>query len=531
MRLEIRFFAVRIEMVQISVMPAVRNLVVVLGDQLDANALPFSDFDRSKDRVWMAEAATESTHVWSHKQRIALFLSAMRHFRDSLQAEDYPVVYRQLDAPKARNRLSECLEEDLCSLRPERVVVTQPGEWRVLEGLRRVCAAADVELQVCEDTHFYSTLEAFQEHADGRKALRMEFFYREMRKRHEVLMDQGKPLGGEWNYDKSNRKSFGKAGPKKPGRGPGFAPDKITREVMKLVEARFPDHPGELDSFGWAVTQEQARQALQDFIKHRLPVFGDFQDAMWRDEPWLYHSLLSTSLNLKLLNPREAVTAAEEAYHEGKAPLAAVEGFIRQILGWREYVRGIYWLYMPEYKKRNALSASEPLPDFYWTGKTELECLRQSIGQTLEHGYAHHIQRLMVTGLYALLLGVDPQKVHEWYLAIYVDAVEWVELPNTLGMSQYGDGGLMASKPYIATGSYINRMSNYCAECPKDPKKKTGSDACPFTTLYWDFLIRHEKTLRKNNRMSLQVRNLDRLDMAERAEIARGAKKLRTKSV
>jgi deoxyribodipyrimidine photolyase-related protein len=248
---------------------------------------------------------------------------------------------------------------------------------------------------------------------------------------------------------------------------------------------------------------------------------------MWTDEPWLYHSLLSTSLNLKLLNPREVVDAAEQAYMDGQAPLAAVEGFIRQILGWREYVRGIYWIYMPGYLERNEMRAGETLPEFYWTGETEFECLRQSIGQTLEHGYAHHIQRLMVTGLYALLLGVDPKQVHEWYLAVYVDAVEWVELPNTLGMSQYGDGGLMASKPYIATGSYINKMSNYCNNCPKNPKEKTGDKACPFTTLYWDYLIRHEDKLRKNNRMSLQVRNLARIDEEERRAIREAADGIR----
>ncbi|MFW2480671.1 MAG: cryptochrome/photolyase family protein, partial [Lentimonas sp.] len=248
------------------------------------------------------------------------------------------------------------------------------------------------------------------------------------------------------------------------------------------------------------------------------------------NEPWLYHSLLSTSLNLKLLNPREVVAAAEQAYHDGQAPLAAVEGFIRQILGWREYVRGIYWSKMPEYLELNEMGATEPLPSFYWTADTELECLRQSIGQTLEHGYAHHIQRLMVTGLYALLLGVEPKKVHEWYLAVYVDAVEWVELPNTLGMSQYGDGGLMASKPYVATGNYINKMSNYCRNCPKDPKLKTGDKACPFTTLYWDYLIRHQNSLRGNNRMSLQLRNLDRLSTEECLDIAEAANHIRDNS-
>jgi deoxyribodipyrimidine photolyase-related protein len=293
------------------------------------------------------------------------------------------------------------------------------------------------------------------------------------------------------------------------------------------VAKRFASHPGQLAEFAWPVTPEDARATLRDFIEHRLPNFGQFQDAMWTEEPWLFHSRISAALNMKLLNPREVVAAAEQAYREGKVHLASAEGFIRQILGWREYVRGIYWKFMPRYEELNALGAKEKLPEFYWTGQCEMNCLRQSIGQTLTHGYAHHIQRLMVTGLYALLLGVEPQKVHAWYLAVYVDAVEWVELPNTLGMSQYGDGGIMASKPYAATGKYIDRMSNYCAGCRFDPAKSVGEDACPFTTLYWDFLLRHEPLLAKNQRMALQVKNIARLDPANRAAIQERAKRIK----
>lgn len=510
-------------------MSSVRNLVVVFGDQLNRDASAFDGFDSKQDAVWMAEVDYEAKHVWSHKQRIALFLSAMRHFRDALLDEDIRVEYTQLDDRKQTDKLSGRLGMDLRELRPEKVVVTLPGEWRVLQGLKKVCREESVELDVREDRHFFTSVEDFERHAEGRKSLRMEFFYRELRKRFDILIEDGKPTGGDWNYDKENRGSFGKAGPEKPNRGLGFKPDAVTREVIELVNDLFAKHPGSTDSFAWPTNPKQAKQALREFIGQRLPDFGKYQDAMWRDEPWLYHSLLSTSLNLKLLDPRDVVEAAEVAYKDGEAPLAAVEGFIRQILGWREYVRGIYWMHMPEYLERNAMNASEPLPDFYWTGETDLECLKQSVGQTLEHGYAHHIQRLMVTGLYSLLIGVDPKKVHEWYLAVYVDAVEWVELPNTLGMSQYGDGGLMASKPYIATGSYINKMSNYCKNCPKNPKEKTGDDACPFTTLYWDYLIRHQDQLRKNNRMSLQVRNLDRLNSGERSAISKAANVIRKK--
>lgn len=507
---------------------SVRHLIVVFGDQLDLKSSVFDGFEQNQDMVWMAEAENESIYVWTHKQRITLFLAAMRHFRDALQERGDRVHYTQLDDSKKTNRLSERLGIDLRSLQPERVIAGRPGEWRVLEGLKKVCQANEVDLEIREEAHFYTTPEDFAAHAEGRKALRMEFFYRELRKRFNVLMDKnGKPEGDAWNFDKDNRGNFGKSGPEDPSAGPAHRADAVTQEVIDLVNERFAGHPGSLDRFTWPVTRAEAKRDLDKFIKERLPTFGKYQDAMWRDEPWLYHSLISSSLNLKLLHPREVVDAAEEAYRSGHAPIAAVEGFIRQILGWREYVRGIYWMHMPEYLERNAMDAEEDLPDFYWSGETDLECLHQSIGQTLEHGYAHHIQRLMVTGLYALLLGVHPKRVHEWYLAVYVDAVEWVELPNVLGMSQYGDGGLMASKPYVATGKYIQRMSNYCAACPKNPAKRTGPEACPFTTLYWDYLLRHEEKLRQNQRMSLQVRNIDRIESEERKDIQAQAEAIR----
>ena len=508
-------------------MAKTRNLVLVLGDQLDAGAPIFDAFDAKRDTVWMAEVAEEAEHVWSTKPRIAVFLASMRHFRDTLREAGYPVEYAELDGRRKTDSFDSRLAADLRRLRPEKVLLTRPGEWRVWQKIETVCAEAGVPAEMREDAHFYTTPADFAEHARGRKSLRMEFFYREVRKRFGVLMDGDAPAGGEWNYDADNRESFGRDGPGATPDGPGFRPDATTREVIELVNRRFAEHPGSLDSFAWAVCRKDAEKALDDFIQNRLPVFGRYQDAMWTDEPWLYHSLLSACLNLKLLRPREVVDAAEAAYRSGRAPLAAAEGFIRQILGWREYVRGIYWNYMPDYKTRNAMGADGPLPDFYWTGDTGLECLRQAIGQTLEHGYAHHIQRLMVTGLYALLLGVDPEKVHEWYLAVYVDAVEWVELPNTLGMSQYGDGGLMASKPYVATGQYVNRMSNYCRHCPKNPKQKTGADACPFTTLYWDYLLRHETSLKQNRRMALQVRNLSRLGADERKAVRDQAESIR----
>lgn len=507
-------------------MGRVRNLVLVLGDQLNRDSSAFDGFDPARDMIWMAEAHEEATHVWSSQIRIALFLSAMRHFAQQLSAEGCPLEYTRLEAAQ-QDSLAQQLALALQAHRPAAVILTQPGDWRVLEALRAACEAAAVPLELRPDRHFYTTPEQFRQHAEGRKSVRMEYFYRELRRRFDVLMEEGQPMGGEWNYDSQNRGNFGAAGPSDPGAGPQFKPDATTREVLELVGARYAEHPGNLAAFAWPVTPDDARRALREFIQQRLPQFGQYQDAMWTQEPWLYHSLISAALNLKLLDPRDVVAAAEAAYRQGHAPLAAVEGFIRQILGWREYVRGIYWMHMPDYLQRNAMQATEPLPDFYWTAATELTCLQQALRQTLDHGYAHHIQRLMVTGLYALLLGVAPRQLHEWYLAVYVDAVEWVELPNTLGMSQYADGGLMASKPYVASGSYINRMSNYCAQCPKDPKLKTGPKACPFTTLYWDYLIRHEPTLWQNHRMGLQLRNLKRLDGDEREKIQETAARIR----
>jgi deoxyribodipyrimidine photolyase-related protein len=540
----------------------VRRLVIVLGDQLDLDASGFDDFDPRLDAVWMAEVAEESTHVWSSKPRIALFLAAMRHFAQALRATGRRVLYTKLDDEGNRGTLAAELEAAITYWKPEGLVMTAPGDWRVLAALREVAAQARITLDVREDRHFFCTVRDFAAHARERKSLRMEYFYREQRQRHRILIEDGKPVrrravpksdqpprgaasaaslgapvGGQWNFDADNREAFSKEGPRDVPAPARFEPDAITREVIALVERRFADHPGSLASFAWPLTRSDALSALHTFIAHRLPSFGRWQDAMWPGQPWLWHSHLSAALNLKLLSPREVVDAAVAAWREGHAPLAATEGFVRQILGWREYVRGIYWTRMPGYVDLNAFDAQEPLPAFYWTGRTTMACMADAIGQTLEHGYAHHIQRLMVTGLYALLLGVNPKRVHEWYLAVYVDAVEWVELPNTLGMSQAADAdasaGPMASKPYIASGKYIERMSSgrYCAACRFAPGERTGDRACPFTTLYWDFLLRHEQRLAANPRTVMQTRNLARVPDDERTRIRQRARAIRDGAV
>lgn len=493
--------------------PSAKRIVLVLGDQLNLDSAAFDDFDPAHDLVLMAEVWAESTHVWSAKQRTALFLSAMRHFAQALRGVGRTVLYLDLDATRAQrlNGLGDVLQWVAQQAGASQVSMVQPGDWRVQQELLASCQATGLALQLLEDRHFLCSLDEFKAFATGRSRLVMEHFYRQMRRRHGYLMEGEQPVGGQWNFDEDNRKSFGRAGPGKLPSPRLFKPDAMTREVIDLIERVQGTHPGELDSFGWPVTREQALEALRDFVDHRLALFGHYEDAMWAGEPWLYHSRLSAALNLKLLDPREVLDAAQAAYAQDRAPLQAVEGFIRQILGWREYVRGIYWLRMPQMLKDNALEAKEPLPLFFWDANTDMACLRQALGQTLEHGYAHHIQRLMVIGLYALLLGIDPAAVHEWYLAVYVDAVEWAEAPNTLAMSQYADGGVLGTKPYIASGKYIDKMSNYCDGCVYRPEQSTGAQACPITTLYWEFLLRHAERFASNPRMALQVKNAQRL--------------------
>lgn len=495
------------------------ELVLVLGDQLDPGSPALDRARREQSVVIMIEAAGEATHAWSHKQRIALFLAAMRHHAAMLRGEGWQVDYRELGA--GWDTLADGLDDAIAQHDPARVVAVEPGEWRVARAIEEACRRRGVALEWLPDTHFYCSRTEFRAWARGRKSLVMEFFYREMRRRTGVLMEAGGPVGGRWNLDKQNRGSFGRAGPGRPPAWLGFEPDEVTAKVLAEVEARFPGHPGELASFRWPVTPVQARAALKDFIERRLPLFGRYQDAMWQGEPWLYHAGLAAALNLKLLDPREAVAAAVAAWESGAAPLAAVEGFVRQLLGWREFIRGVYWREMPGYAELNHLGHERPLPDFFWNGATDLNCLRQCLSDTLANGYAHHIQRLMVIGNFALLAGLAPRAVCDWFLGIYVDAVEWVELPNTLGMALHADGGIVGSKPYAASGAYIKRMSNYCAGCRYDPGKRSGEGACPFNLLYWDFLARHRGKFGSNPRMALAIRNLDRID-AEALERIRG---------
>jgi len=499
------------------------TLRLVLGDQLSRNLSALEDLDPATDTVLLAEVMGECEYVPHHPQKIALVLSAMRHFAQALTARGVQVRHVALDDPANRQTLSGELARAVAELGAERVVCTAPGEWRVQQAMEGWEAALGVPVEIRADTRFLCSLPWFRQWAAGRKQLRMEFFYREMRRATGLLMEGDQPAGGQWNFDAENRRAL----PRDlvPPAPPRFAPDAITCEVLALVAGRFPANFGSLDGFNWPVTAKDAQAALKHFVATRLAQFGDYQDAMAEGQATLFHSLLSTSLNLGLLLPREVCEAAEAAYRAGAAPLNAVEGFIRQILGWREYVRGLYWLHMPGYAGLNALEATRPLPAMYWGAPTTMACMRAAIGQTRDLAYAHHIQRLMVTGNFALLAGVAPAAINEWYLAVYADAFEWVELPNTHGMAIWADGGIMASKPYAASGAYINRMSDHCRGCAHDVKAATGPKACPFNFLYWDFIARHAERFRGNPRMAMPLATLGKMDAgklaAMRGEAAR----------
>lgn len=497
-----------------------RNLIIVLGDQLAADGAALDGLDRDRDAVVMMEVDEEASYIPQHKLRIAFFLAAMRHFRDDLRAGGIEVLYSEMDDPANRGSFAAELARRVEAGSCERLVAGKPGDWRVEQALRRTAETLGKAIEIRDDTHFIVQPGEFEAFAAGRKSLVMETFYRKVRARVGALMDGDEPVGGSWNLDAENRASFGKKGPPEIAEPRSFSPDETTQAVIALVRRRFAASPGSLDRFDYPVTAEAA---LADFVTHRLGHFGRFQDAMARGRPYLYHSRLSCVLNLHLLDPRRAVAAAEEAYVRGEVPLNSAEGFIRQIIGWREYVRGVYWREMPAYAERNALEADLPAPRFLWTGETDMACVRAAVGQLVDHAYAHHIQRLMVLGLLNLLLGVNPYAVHRWHMSMYADAIDWVSLPNVLGMSQYGDGGLVGTKPYCASGNYIDRMSDYCRGCRYEPKRAEGETACPFTTLYWDFLARHKPRFAPNRRMTMQLRNLERKPAGELAAIRRRA--------
>lgn len=492
----------------------VPTLIPIFGDQLsfDLSALRASSPDNSL--ILMAEVKTEATYVHHHKKKIAFIFSAMRHFAEALRQRGWRVHYVTYDDAKNTGSLSGELFRLVDEINATCVCVTEPSEWRVLNDIRDVSKTLHCPVEILQDDRFFCSKAEFAQWVDNRKDLTMEYFYREMRRKTAFLMDGDDPVGGSWNFDQDNRQALPKTIElPDPVR---FAPDEITSSTLDLVEAHFPGNFGELKPFWFAVTHEQAEEAFDHFLESSLPVFGDYQDAMTRKHRFLFHSVVSLYINVGLLDAKRVCRRVAEAYESGHVPINSAEGFIRQIIGWREFVRGVYWLKMPEYLESNIFGARRELPGFYWTGDTDMACLHHAITQTRKEAYAHHIQRLMITGNFALLIGADPKAVHEWYLAVYADAFEWVELPNTLGMSQFADGGCLATKPYAASGNYINKMSDYCTACRYKVSKKVGEDACPFNALYWNFLIRNRDALKTNHRLRRTYANWDRMSKDKR---------------
>ena len=495
------------------------NLILILGDQLSHHLSALEGADKDNDLVVMAEVHSEASYTNHHRKKLVFIFSAMRHFADALEEDGWRVHYQRYHPDNPAQSIEQVIAELAREYQPERVITTECGEWRLHEQISRWHKTLGIPVEIRPDTRFVCNIDEFARWAEGRKQLRMEFFYREMRKKTGLLMtSEGQPEGGQWNFDTDNRKKW--AG-KPPAPAPfREEPDAITTEVIELVNEYFSEHFGTTGNFHYAVTAEQAQEALAHFVDFALPCFGDYQDAISDNEDWLFHSILSPYLNTGLLDPMEVCEEAVRAWHAGRAPLNAVEGFVRQIIGWREFVRGIYWLLMPGYARENRLGNSRELPWFYWTGDTKMRCMHKAINATARNAYAHHIQRLMITGNFALLAGVKPEAICDWYLAVYIDAFDWVELPNTLGMVMHADGGYLGSKPYAASGKYIQRMSDHCQNCHYRVQDATGDRACPFNSLYWHFIDRHREDFANNPRMTMMYRNWDK-QKPERREALR----------
>ena len=494
--------------------------VWILGDQLSPRISSLQKLIPGDCVILMIESLEHCRRLPFHKQKLTLVLSAMRHFADELRSLGYEVDYH-----KVQPSFSSALKKHLEQYQPQRMRLMDSAEFGVAESLAAKARGHGVDVEITPNNLFVSNKEEFQRESKGKRSRVMEPFYRKMRERTGILMQDGRPAGEKWNFDAQNRKPASANLEYPPI--PKCKPDAITKEVIAYVTKNFPDHFGHADGFIWPVTRAAAESFLDDFLKYRLAQFGPYQDAMVMGERVLFHSLLSPLLNLGLLDPLEVCRRAERYYADGKVPLNSVEGFIRQILGWREFVYQVYHWRMPDYANMNNLDAGLALPAFYWNADTAMRCVREAVEALREDGINHHIQRLMITGNFALIAGIRPQEVNDWYWLAYVDAHQWVVTPNVLGMALYADGGVLGTKPYAASANYISRMSNYCRHCRYDPKQVTGNSACPFNTLYWDFLARNDALLRKNARMALAYRNLDRRKSDDLKRILAHAQKLR----
>ena len=504
------------------------TLRLILGDQLNPQHSWYRQVCPDVVHVLM-EVRQETDHVLHHAQKILAIFAAMRAFAEQLREQGHRVRYVAIDHPSNRQSITGNLDALIAHHGATRVVYQAPDEWRLDADLGRWATARSgqgLSIEVVDTEHFLTARGEAAALFAGRTHWLMEHFYRHMRRRHRVLMDdEGKPISGRWNHDAENRKPWS-GQPPEPA---DWRARHDHRALWQTIESAGVAHFGDPQAhqLPWPRTAQEARRHLAAFTEHALPHFGDFQDALSHRAHRLFHSLLSFALNVKMLHPREVIDAAERAWHDGKAPLAAVEGFIRQILGWREYVRGFYWAHMPGHEARNHFGHDLPLPDWFWTGRTSMACMAQAIGQSLSQAHAHHIQRLMVIGNFALMAGLDPHALHRWYLGVYIDAFEWVELPNTLGMSQFADGGMLATKPYVSSAAYLDKMGDHCQHCAYRRKERLGERACPFNALYWDFHMRHEPLLRRNPRIGMVYRQIDKMSPAQRDAIAEQARGLR----
>ncbi|WP_231759462.1 cryptochrome/photolyase family protein [Microbulbifer elongatus] len=488
-----------------------KTLRLILGDQLNHKHSWYSNDDED---TWyfLAEMRQETDYVKHHIQKVVAFFEAMAEFAQWLEDRGKNVIYYTLDTPENTQKLGSNIARLVSEHQFERFQYQLPDEYRLDQQLKLLADDLSIPSEPFDSEHFLTDRQSLSRFFDSKKSLLMESFYRHMRKQHQILLNtDGSPVGGQWNYDQNNRNKW-KGEPKIPPQR-GFR--KQVAETLKRIERAGVNTFGAIspEQFNWPTTRTDALAMLRHFCEVLLPHFGDYQDAMDPDEVYLFHSRLSFAMNCKLLHPMEVIEKSVETWQKKQESIdiSQIEGFVRQILGWREYMRGVYWKEMPGYRRNNRLRNQRDLPGFYWTGETDMNCLHHAIKNSLEHAYAHHIQRLMITGNFALLAQVHPDQVDGWYLGIYIDAIEWVEMPNTRGMSQFADGGLVATKPDISSGSYIHKMSNYCDACRYKVQERTSDDACPFNSLYWHFLMEKREAFQNNPRMSMMLHQLDKM--------------------
>jgi len=499
-----------------------KKLRLILGDQLNRQHSWFREIDNNVTYC-LFEMRQETDYVTHHIQKIVGFFASMRNFTKELKAANHTVIYFNINDKKNTQSLVENLDSLIIENNIQKFEYLSPDEYRLDHQLKEFCKDLNIESNVFSTEHFYTEREDLETFFKGKKQFLMENFYRNMRKKHQILVVDNQPEGGKWNYDASNRKKW---------KGDALIPQEISfdnnvEDILSDIKKAEIHTIGNINPkyFEYPISRKQAIVQLDYFCEHLLVHFGDYQDAMHTDKIYLFHSRISFAMNTKIISPKEVIDTVLETYRKQKEniDISQVEGFIRQILGWREYMRGMYWMLMPDYKKENFLNNKNKLPSFFWTGKTKMNCLRNSINNSLENGYAHHIQRLMITGNFALLTQINPDQVDAWYLGIYVDAIEWVQLPNTRGMSQFADGGKIATKPYVSSGSYISKMSNYCDACVYKKTKKFEDDACPFNTLYWNFLDEKQEKLSSNFRMKMMYSLLNKMSPEDRAKIKKKA--------